>query len=94
MWKSQLKVPALVYKTFKVRSWKDLDVEKFISKLPNTPLVFATDMNLDSAMSKYFSILERILDELIPEKVVRIHQRPSNVWFDENVRFLNAQQES
>ena len=41
MWKSQLKVPALVYKTFKVRRWNDLDVEKFISKLLNTSLVFS-----------------------------------------------------
>ena len=73
MWQSQLKVPALEYKTFKVRGWKDLDVEKFISKLLNTPLVFSTDLNLDSAVSKYFSTLKRILDELIPEKVVRIH---------------------
>ena len=70
MWKSQLKVPALVYKTFKVRRWKDLDVEKFISKLLNTPLVFSTDLTLDSAVSKYFSTLKRILDELILEKVV------------------------
>ena len=73
MWKSQLKVPALVYKTFKLKRWKDLDVEKFISKLLNTPLVFLTDLNLDSAVSKYFSTLKRILDELISEKVVRIH---------------------
>ena len=62
MWKSQLKVPALVYKTFKVRRWKDLDVEKFISKLLNTPLVFSTDLSLDPAVSKYFSTLKRILD--------------------------------
>ena len=85
MWKSQLKVPALVYKTFKVRRWKDLDVEKFLSKLLNT-LVFSTDLSLDSAVSKYFSTLKRILDELIPEKVVRIHQRPSDVWFDEECK--------
>ena len=86
MRKSQLKVPALLYKTFKVRRWKDLDVERFISKLLNTPLVFSTDLNLDSAKSKYFSTLKCILDELIPEKVVRIHQRLSDVWFDEECK--------
>ena len=86
MWKSQLKVPASVYKTFKVRRRKDLDVEKFISELLNTSLVFSTDLNLDSAVSKYFLTLKRILDELISEKVVRIHQRPSDVWFDEECK--------
>ena len=63
-----------------------MDVEKFISKLLNTLLVFSTDLSLDSAVSKYFSTLKRILDELIPEKVVRIHQRPSDVWFDEECK--------
>ena len=86
MWKSQLKVPALVYKTFKVRRWKDLDVEKFIFKLLNTPLVFSTDLNLDSAVSKYFSTLKSILDKPISGEVVRIHQRPSYVWFDEECK--------
>ena len=86
MWKSQLKVPALVYKTFKVRRWKDLDVEKFISKLLNTPLVLSTDLNLNSAVSKYFSTLKHILDELISEKVVKIYQRTSDVWFDEECK--------
>ena len=38
-------------------------------------------------MSKYFSTLKGILDELILEKVVRIHQRPSDVWFDEECKF-------
>ena len=70
---------------FKVRRWKDLDVEKFISKLLKT-LVFSTDLSLDSAVSKYFSTLKRILDELIFEKLVRIHQRPSDVWFDEEYK--------
>ena len=37
-------------------------------------------------MSKYFSTLKRILDELIPEKIVRIHQRPSDVWFDKECK--------
>ena len=86
MWKIQLKVPALVYKTFKVRRWKDWDVERLISKLLNTLLVFSTDLNLDSAVSKYFSTLKRILDKLIFEKVVRSHQRPSYVWFDEKCK--------
>ena len=86
MWKSQLRVPALVYKTFKVRRWKDLDVERFVSKLLNTPLVSSTDLNLDFAVSKYFSTLKGILDELISEKVVRIHLRPSDVWFDEECK--------
>ena len=86
MWKSQLKVTALMYKTFKVRRWKDLDVEKFISKLLNTSLVFSTNLSLDSAVSKYFSTLKHILDELISEKVVRIYQRRSDVWFDEKCK--------
>ena len=86
MWKSQLKVPALLYKTCKVRWWKDLDVERFISKLLNTPLVFSTDLNLDSAVSKYFLTLKSILNDLILEKVLRIYQRPSDVWFDEECK--------
>ena len=51
----------------------------------NTLGIF-TDLSLDSAVSKYFSTLKRILDEFIPEKVVRIHQRSCDVWFDEECK--------
>ena len=69
MWKIQLKVPALVYKTCKVRRWKDWDVERFISKLLNTLLVFLNDLCLDSAVSMYFSTLKGILDEFFLRKL-------------------------
>ena len=62
MWKSQLKVTASMYKTFKVKKWKNLGVERFISKLLNTPLVSLNDLCLDSAVSKYFSTFKGILD--------------------------------
>ena len=50
-------------------------------------MVSSKNLNLDTAVSKYFSTLKDILDDLHSEKVVRIHQRPSDVWFDEECKF-------
>ena len=59
-----------------------MDTEKVISELKLSPLSAATSLDVDSASDLYNSILSGILDKIIPFKTVRIHEKPSDPWFD------------
>ena len=61
-------------------------IEKFISELKLSPLSAATRLDVDSASDLYNSTLSGILDKMIPFKTVRIHERPSDPWFDRECR--------
>ena len=63
-----------------------MDTEKFISELKLSPLSAATSLDVDSASDLYNSTLSGILDKMIPFKTVRIHERPSDPWFDRECR--------
>ena len=63
-----------------------LDTEKFISELKPSALSAATSLDVDSASDLYNSTLSGILDKMIPFKTVRVHERPSDPWFDPECR--------
>ena len=63
-----------------------MDTGKFISELKLSPLSAATSLDVDSASDLYNSILSGILDKMIPFKTIRIHERPSDRWFDRECR--------
>ena len=41
---------------------------------------------MDSASDLYNSTLSGIIDKMIPSKTVRVHERPSDPWFDRECR--------
>ena len=63
-----------------------MDTEKFISELKLSPLSAATSLDVYSASDLHNSTLSGILDKLIPFKTVRIHEEPSDPWFDRECR--------
>ena len=76
-----LKPPPL-YRQLQIGRWHFLDTEKFISELKLSPLSAATSLNVISASDLYNSTLSGILDKMILFKTVRIHEKPSDPWFD------------
>ena len=72
----------LIYRQLQIRRWNFLDTERFISELNLSPLSAATSFDVDSASDLYNSTLSKILDKMIPFKTFRIHERPSDPWFD------------
>ena len=74
--------PPHIYRQLQIRRWHFLDTEKFISELKLFPLSAATSLNVDSDFYLYISILSGILEKMIPFKTVRIHEKPSDPWFD------------
>ena len=71
-----------IYRQLQIRRWNFLDTEKFISELKLSPLLAATSLDVDSASDLCKSTLSGILDKMIPFKTIRIHERPSDPWFD------------
>ena len=78
--------PPPIYRQLQIRRWNFLDNEKFISELKPSPFSAATSLDVDSASDPYNSTLSGILDKMIPFKTVRIHERPSDPWFDRECR--------
>ena len=78
----QMPKPLPIYCKLQIRRWNFLDVEKFISEMKLSPLSAATSLDVDLAFDLYNSTLSGILDKMIPFKTVRIHERPSDPWFD------------
>ena len=78
--------PPPIYRQLQIRIWNFLDTKKFISELKLSPLSAATSLDVDSASDLYNSTLSGILDKMIPFKTVRIHERPSDPWFDRECR--------
>ena len=74
--------PPTIYRQIHNRRWNFLDTEKFISELKLSQLSAATSLDVDSASDLYNSTLSGILDKMIPFKTIRIHERPSDPWFD------------
>ena len=59
-----------------------METEKFITEVKLSPLLAAPNRNVDPASDLYNFTFLWILDKLIPFKTVRIHERPSDPWFD------------
>ena len=81
--------PPPIYRQPQIRRWNFLDPEKFISEFKLSPLSAATRLDVDSASDLYNSTMSGILDKMIPFKTVRIHERPSDPWFDRECRTSN-----
>ena len=78
--------PPPIYRQLQIIRWNSLDTENFISKLKLSPLSAATSLDVDSAFDLYNFTLSGILDKMIPFKTVKIHERPSDLWFDRECR--------
>ena len=74
--------PPPIYRQLQIRRWNFLDTEKFISEVKPSLLSAATSFDVDSASDLYNSTLSGILDKMILLKTVRVHERPSDPWFD------------
>ena len=83
---SEMLKPPPIYRQLQIRRWDFLDTKKFISGLKLPPLSAATSLDVDSASNLYNSTLSEILDKMIPFKTVRIHEKPSDPWFDRECR--------
>ena len=78
--------PPSIYRELQLRRWNFLDTERFISELKLSPLSAATSLDVHSASDLYNSTLSKILDKMIPFKTIRMHERPSDPWFDRECR--------
>ena len=74
--------PPPIYRLLQIRRWNFSDTEKFISEIKLSPFSAATSHDVESASDLYNSTLSGILGKMIPLKTVRIHERPSDPWFD------------
>ena len=82
--------PPRIYRQLQIRRWNYLDTEKFISEQKLSPLSAAISLDVDSASDIHYSTLSGILDRMIPYKTTRIHERPSDPWFDRECRTLKC----
>ena len=78
--------PPPTYRQLQIRRWNLIYTEKFISKVKLSPLSAATNLDVESASDLYNSTMSWILDKMIPFKTVRVHERPSDPWFDRECR--------
>ena len=60
-----------------------MDTENFISKVK---LLATASLDVDSASDPYNSTLSDNLDKMISFKTIRLHERPSDPWFDREFR--------
>ena len=81
--KCSLTKPPPIYIELKVRQWKLLDLESFAREVENSSIPSATKLDVDAAFQLYNSTLSIILDKMLPIKTIRIHQRSSDPWFDQ-----------
>ena len=86
--------PPPIYRQLQIRRWNFSDAEKFISEVKLSLLSAATSLDVDSAFDLYNSTLSGILDKMIPFKTVRVHERPSDPWFDRVSYFKMSEKES
>ena len=78
--------PPPIYRKIQIIRWNFLETEKFISELKLPPLSVATSLDVYSASGLENSTLSGIFAEMSPFKIVRIHERPSDPWFDRECR--------
>ena len=78
--------PLPIYRQLQIRRWNFLETEKFISEVKLSPLSAATSLDVDSAFDLHNSTLSGILDKMILFKTIRIHERPSDPWFERECR--------
>ena len=69
-------------------------IVKLISELKLSPLSAATSLDVNSASDLHNSTLSGILDKMILFKTVRVHERPSDPWFDQECRFSKCLERS
>ena len=51
----------------------------------------ATELDVDSGADLYSFTLSRSFDKMILSKNVRVHEKPSNPWFEQDYRNSNVQ---
>ena len=51
----------------------------------------ATELDVDSGADLYSFTLSKSFDKMILSKNVRVHERPSNPWFEQDYRDSNVQ---
>ena len=83
IWKCLLTKPSPIYIELIVRQWKLLDNESFAHEVENSSIASATNLDVDSALQLYNSTLSIIFDKMLPIKTIRIHQRSSHPWFEQ-----------
>ena len=88
-WTSELPTPPLVYSTKSFRPWSRLDLSHFRQMLIDSPLcdpLIWPILDINELANLYVDVITNILDHLIPWKTIRLAQRPSDPWFDEECR--------
>ena len=78
--------PPPIYQQLQIRRWNFLDTEKFFVEVKLSPLSAATGLDVNSASDFYTFTLSGILDKMIPFKTVKVHEKPSDPWFDGECR--------
>ena len=93
-WGTPFSRPPPVYKNITIRTWGSADGAALKSKIVNSPLCqpsFWQDLDVDDLADMYANELTRIADEVAPVKTVRVMDRPSDVWFDDDCREAKIQ---
>jgi len=81
--------PPPIYKMVTRRIWRNFDDENFGAELAASPLCNSSTwyaLSVDDLAEMYDSQLKELLGRMVPERTIRIRQRPSDVWFDNDCR--------
>jgi hypothetical protein len=88
-WSTSLVRPCPVYSTVVRRPWRQLDDESFRTGLLSSALCRPEawrELDTDGLVRLYDSEVTAILDRLVPARSVRCRRRPSDPWFDRDLR--------
>ena len=74
--------------TVRTRSWRRLDTDLFRSRLASSDLCLPSSWpsDVDVAASLYDDVISRILDDILPTRLIVRRPRPSDPWFDAECR--------
>ena len=85
-WASTMMRPPPVYKTSLRRCWRIFNLDAFLEQLRTSSLVCDAVNDLNVAVDEYNTELSAILDRQLPLKLTRSRARPSDPWFDDDLR--------
>lgn len=88
-WKVDLIRPSPTYRNIVYRPWKKLNIDCLRQVILNSSLCDPTEWNnftCDQLTLLYEENIESALDQLIPQKSIKVRRRISDPWFDEDCR--------
>ena len=95
VWGMPFKPPPPTYKTVVKRNWKAISPDVISESLSASalcrPSSERTELSVDDLADLYDRETRQILDRVAPERTIRVRERVSDAWFDEDCRQLKAE---